>query len=404
MARALEILVCCALLHAGSIGPARAEIPASITLGVLTDMSGPYSDSSGAGSVVAARMAADEFVAAHPGVTVSVVAADHQNKADIGSTIARQWVSQARIDAIIDVPTSPVGLAVNDVVRGSHTALIASSTATSDLTGKYCSPNTVQWTIDTWAIAQTLVQRLVAGGARSFYFVGTNNALGHSLVADATSSIRQLGARVAGEVFEPMNTSDQSAILLGAAAAKADVIMLATAGGDTASLIKQAGEFGLRTPNSIFVPMLMSQRDVDAVGQAVAQGLIVVSPFDPDLDAATRNWSGRYAALNQSHLPTAYHAGVYSSVKAYLEAVAAAGTTDGAAVVAQMKRMRFHDDAFGDVVVRADGRATHAMYVFRVKAPAEPGGLFDMVGRQSGEDAFRPVDQGGCPLLDQMRP
>lgn len=395
------------LAAVAAVSPARAEMPDSVSLGVLTDMSGLYSDSSGAGSVAAAHMAADEFTASHPGVRVSILAADHQNKADIGSTIARQWVAQDKIDAILDVPTSPVGLAVNDVVRGTHTALIASSTVTSELTGKYCSPNTVQWTIDTWAIARTLVRRLVAGGARTFFFIGTDNALGHSLVTDAKASIEQLSGRVVGEVYEPMNAGDQSGVLLQAGMAEADAIMLATAGGDTAALIKQSSEFGLRKPGRTFVPMLMTQNDVKAVGQSTARDLIVVSPFDPDLDAATRAWSQGFAARNRGRAPTSYQAGVYSSTKAYLEAVAAEGSTDGAAVIARMKRMNFHDDAFGDVVVRADGRATHTMYVFRVKSPEESkgsGDVFAQVDREPGETAFRPIDQGGCKLLARMRP
>ena len=386
-------------------GAAHAAAPATITLGVLTDMSGPYSDASGAGSVAAAQMAAEAFAAAHPGVTVSVRAADHQNKADVGSSIARQWVGQDKVDAIVDVPTSPVGLAVNDVVRGSKAALIASSTATSDLTGRFCSPNTVQWTSDTYAIARTLVTREREAGARTFLFIATDNALGHSLVADATSSIRQLGGEVVGATYEAMGTPDQSSVLLQIGSAKADVVMLATAGGDTANLIKQAGEFGLRTPGRTFVPMLMAQPEVAAIGQAAAAGLVVVSPFDANLDAATQNWSQLFAARNGGHAPTAYHAGVYSSVKAYLEAVDAAGTTDGEAVIAQMKRMRFHDDLFGDVSVRPDGRAIHAMYVFQVKPPdaaGNAGDIFAKVATVPGDQAFRPLNEGGCKLLDAM--
>ena len=383
-----------------------ADVPQTIRIGVLNDMSGPYSDNAGEGSVVAAHMAADQFIAAHPGVKVEILSGDHQNKVDVGSAIAREWIDVAHVDAIADVPNSAVGLAVSDVTRGTHAALLASSAATSDLTGKYCSPNTVQWTYDTWAVSHALSEKLVADGARSWFFIATNNALGQSMVRDATASLDKIGGKVAGTAYTPINSSDYSSILLQAATSNAQVVAFATAGGDTVSLIKQTAEFGMRQPGKSFAAMLATSNDVLAAGLPAAQGVILVLPFYAGLDDASRAWSEAFGARDHGRTPTAFQAGVYSSVRAYLDAVAAAGSTDGATVVRQLKRQRIHDDVFGDVVVRPDGRATHAMYVFRVKSPSDskgPNDILEKIGTLAGDQAFRPVDQGGCPLLSQMR-
>jgi len=394
-----------AALLAMAVVPAWAELPATIRLGVMNDMSGPYSDNAGPGSVVAAQMAVDEFVRAHPGVKVEVLAADHQNKADIGSEIARRWVAE-HVDAVIDIANSAVALAINDVVRGTHTALVASSAATSELTGRACSPNTVQWTYDTWAVSHTLTQALANEGAHSWFFVASNNSLGAQLVADSTDSLKRIDGRVLGTAAMPVNSSDYSSVLLQAAASGSDVVAFATAGGDTAALIKQSAEFGMRKPGKQFAALLATTNDVKAAGLDASQGLLLVAPFYADLDAKSRAWAATFSARDHGHLPTGFHAGVYSSVKAYMDAAAATGSTDAATVIREMKRRPLHDDAFGEVVVRPDGRATHAMYLFRVKTPAQskfPDDLLERVVSLTGEQAFRPMDQGGCKL-DQMRP
>jgi branched-chain amino acid transport system substrate-binding protein len=393
-------LVLASLLLAASLSPVRAELPAEIRIGVMNDMSGPYSDNAGPGSVVAAHMAADEFQAAHPGTTVKILTADHQNKADVGSEIARQWVAD-KVDAIFDIANSAVALAVNDIARGSHTALIASSAATSDLTGKYCSPNTVQWTYDTWAVAHSLAQTLGSEGAHSWFIVASNNALGKSLIEDTTSAVTKLGGKILGSSLMPINSSDYSAVLLQAASAGPDVIAFATAGGDTAALIKQSAEFGLRKSGKLFAALLATTNDVKAAGLDAAQGLLIIQPFYADMDPASRAWAAQFAARDHGNLPTAFHAGVYGSTKAYLDAVAAAGSTDGASVVRTMKQTKIHDNVFGDVTVRPDGRAIHAMYLFRVKTPAQstgPTDLLEKVETLTGEQAFRAIDQGGCNL------
>lgn len=398
-------LLTASALFAFGILSAKAEIPATIRLGVLNDMSGPYSDNSGKGSVAATRMAVDEFLAAHPGVKVEILSADHQNKADVASAIARQWVSVEKVDAIVDVPNSAAALAVNEAVRGTHTAFVASSAATSDLTGKFCSPNTVQWTFDTWAVAQTLAKALADQGHKTWYAIATDNALGKSMIASTQSALGGIAGSLVGSSYTPLNSGDYSPPLLQASASGADVIAFATAGGDTVTLIKQSAEFGLRKPGKSFAAMLATTNDVRAAGLDAAQGVLLVQPFYPDIDAPSRAWADRYEAREHGDLPTAFHAGVYSSVKAYLEAVARSRSTDGATVVREIKRQPIHDDAFGDVQVRADGRAVHAMYLFRVKTPAEskwPNDLLERIGALNGTEAFRPLADGGCPLLDAM--
>ncbi len=393
------------LTLATSVAPAWAEVPTTIRLGVMNDMSGPYSDNAGVGSVVATQMAVDEFVAAHPGVKIEVLTADHQNQADIGSEIARRWVNVDKVDAIIDIANSAVALAVNDITRGTHTALVASSAATSELTGRACSPNTVQWTYDTWAVAHTLAQALKDEGARSWFVIASNNSLGKQLVADSASSVEKLGGRILGTSYMPIGSSDYSSVLLQEGASNSDVVAFATAGGDTAALIKQSAEFGMRKPGRLFAALLATTNDVKAAGIQASQGLLLVQPFYADLNASSRAWAAKFAARDHGHMPTAFHAGVYSSVKAYLAAVAVTGSTDAVTVIRAMKRQPIHDDVFGDIVVRPDGRAIHAMYLFRVKTPAEskgPNDLLERVETLTGEQAFRPIDQGGC-ALEQMR-
>ncbi len=385
--------------------PALAETPRSIKIGVLNDASGPYSDNAGEGSVTAAKMAAEDFMQAHPDFK-EIVSADHQNKADVGAAIARRWMDQEHVDAVADVPNSAVGLAVNEVVRGSKVALIASSAASSDLTGKYCSPNTIQWTFDTWAASHTIGDYLVHHGGKNWYFIATDNALGKSLVRDGTSVIKARGGAVLGSVNVPINTADYASFILQADGAGADVIAFATAGGDTVNLIKQSSEFGLKQKGSTFAALLTTTNDIESSGLAVSQGLIITQPFYWDLDDASRAWSARFSARQRRQSPTAFHAGVYSSVRAYLNAALAAGTNDARAVIRKIKEKPIDDDLFGSVVVRADGRAIHNMYILKAKPPAASKGKWDLlekIGVLSGPDAFRPLDGGGCALVEQSK-
>ena len=252
----LSQIAAMALLAACASSPASADAARSLKIGVLNDASGPYSDNAGEGSVTAAKMAAEDFMRLHPDFKVEIVSADHQNKADVGAAIARRWIDQEKVDAVADVPNWAVGLAVNEVVRGSKAALIASSAASSDLTGKYCSPNTIQWTFDTWAASHTIGTYLVRHGGKKWYFIATDNALGKSMVRDGTAVIGAGGGTVFGSVNVPINNADYASFILQAEGSGADVIAFATAGGDTVSLIKQSAEFGLKQSGRTFAALL----------------------------------------------------------------------------------------------------------------------------------------------------
>jgi branched-chain amino acid transport system substrate-binding protein len=383
--------------------PVAAQTARSIKIGVLNDASGPYSDNGGEGSVTAARMAAEDFMQKHPGFKVEIISADHQNKADVGAAIARRWVDQENVDAIADMPNSGVGLAVNEVVRGTRTALIASSAASSDITGKHCSPNTIQWTFDTWAASHTIGDYLVHHGGKKWYFIATDNALGKSMVRDGTSVIKASGGTVLGSVNVPINTADYASFILQADGSGADVIAFATAGADTVNLIKQSSEFGLKQKGRIFAALLTTTNDIESTGLRVSEGLIITQPFYWDLNDASRAWSEKFSARQHGQSPTAFHAGVYSSVLAYLNAAAEAGSNDAQAVIRKMKEKPIDDALFGPVVVRADGRAIHNMYILKAKAPAQSKSKWDLleqVGVLSGPEAFRPVEDGGCAMVE----
>jgi branched-chain amino acid transport system substrate-binding protein len=386
--------------------PAFSQTQRSMKIGILNDASGPYSDNGGEGSVTAAKMAAEDFMQKHPDFKVEIISADHQNKPDIGSGIARRWIDQEKVDAVADVPNSAVGLAINEVVRGTKAALIASSAATSDLTGKYCSPNTIQWTFDTWAASHTIGDYLVHHGGKKWYFIATDNALGKSMTRDGTSVIKASGGSVIGSVNVPINNADYSSFILQAEGSGADVIAFATAGGDTIGLIKQSAEFGLKQSGKTFAALLTTTNDVESSGLPVAQGLIITQPFYWDLDDASRAWSKRFTERQHGQSPTAFHAGVYSSVRAYLNSAFEAGTNDAPAIIKTMKEKPIDDELFGPVMVRPDGRAIHNMYIFKVKSPDASKSKWDLlekVGVLTGPEAFRPLEEGGCSLVEKTR-
>lgn len=404
--KTLQHILGISLLVLTTCSVAFANGPRTMKIGVLNDASGPYSDNAGEGSVTAAKMAAEDFMQKHPGFKVEIISADHQNKADVGAAIARRWIDQEKVDAVADVPNSAVGLAVNEVVRGTKAALIASSAASSDLTGKHCSPNTIQWTFDTWAASHTIGDYLVHHGGKKWYFIATDNALGKSMVRDGASVIKASGGTVLGSVNVPINTADYASFILQADGSGADVIAFATAGGDTVNLIKQSAEFGLKQNGRTFAALLTTTNDVEASGLAVGQGLIIVQPFYWDLNDKSRSWSARFSERQHGQSPTAFHAGVYSSVLAYLNAALAAGTNDAPAIIQKMKEKPIEDDLFGPVVVRPDGRAIHNMYILKVKAPPASKSKWDLleqVGVLSGPEAFRPLADGGCALVEQSK-
>jgi branched-chain amino acid transport system substrate-binding protein len=381
---------------------AYAEIPGdTVKVGVLTDMSGPYSDEVGPGSVAAAKLAAQDFAAESGGLHVEIVAADHQNKPDIGSSIVRKWFDTDGVDAVVDLPNSGVALAVAGIAHERNRVALASSAMTSTLTGKACQPTTVQWVSDTWAQGRSIVAGMVPQGLNTWYFLTIDYALGKALEADASTALAALGGKVVGSSRDPLGTTDFAGPLLQAQTSGANVLGLATTGSDMINALKQASEFGLTsklTPAALFIQL----SDVESIGLPVAQHLGLTEAFYWDLNDATRAWSKRFAAVRDGRMPTEDHAGVYSATLAYLRAVRDAHTIAGDAVVAEMRRAPFHDALFGNVTIRADGRAVHDMYRFRVKSPAESHGKYDdyvLVATIPGSEAFRPLSEGGCALV-----
>ena len=380
---------------------ARAELPATVKIGILNDMNGPFADQSGRGSVVAAQMAAEDFAGQGGGFRVEILSADHQNKPDIGAQIVREWVDRDGVAAVADAVNSGVGLAVNTVMAEKHRTFIATNVGTSDLTGKFCQPTTVQWTMDTYALGNTMARAMMAQGADTWYYISFDYALGAALERDSTAVLTSLGGKVLGSVKHPLGTSDFSSYLLGAQSSGAKVIALADTGADLINAVKQAAEFGI-SQKQILAGLFTQIVDVDAIGLKSAQGLTVTEGFYWDLNDNTRSFARRFAQRFNDRVPTANQAGVYSSVLAYLHAAKAADTIDGEAIIAQMRKQPIEDALFGTVTVRQDGRAVHDMYTFKVKTPAESKSRWDVyrvIARIPGDQAFRPLNQGGCKLV-----
>jgi branched-chain amino acid transport system substrate-binding protein len=393
-----------AALSLAVTGAASAQISDNVVrVGVLNDTTGVFQDTNGMGSVEAARMAAEDFAGGGKNIKVEIVFADHQNKPDIGSSIVRKWLDVDKVDAVVDVPNSSVGLAVNSLLRDTRMTFLASSTATSDLTGKDCSPNTVQWVNDAWATGNTTAAAMMKRGGDSWYFVTVNYALGQGIEAEASGYLQKNGGKVLGSSRHPLGTSDFSSFLLQAQGSKAKVVGLANAGADTINLVKQAAEFGLKEGGQSLVAFLVFINDVHAMGLKNAQGLLLTESFYWDMDDETRAFAKRFAARpGMNKMPSGNQAGVYSATLAYLNAVAATGTDEAKPVVAQMKKAPAKDKLFGDLTVRPDGRAIHPIHLFEVKKPEESKGPYDyykLVATVPANQAFRPISEGGCPML-----
>ena len=397
-----SVLVGAAL--AGLAGAASAQISDGVVkIGVLNDMSGLYADIAGPGSVVAARLAVEDFQkTSKANLKVEIVSADHQNKPDVGSTVARQWYDTDKVDVIVDVPTSSVGLAVNQVTRDKGKAYLNSGSATSDMTGKACSPNTIHWAYDTWMLSNGTGKAIVETGGDTWFFLTADYAFGHALERDTEAVVTKSGGKVVGKVRHPFPGQDFSSFLLQAQASKAKIIGLANAGGDTINSIKQAAEFGIVAGGQNLAGLLMFLTDVKALGLQTAQGLIFTTSFYWDLNDDTRAFSKRFMAAHGGKAPTMVQAGVYSSVLHYLKAVEAAKTDDGTKVVAKMKELPTDDPLFGKGTIRQDGRKIHPAYLFEVKKPSESKGPYDYYKLRAtipADQAFRPLAEGGCPLV-----
>jgi branched-chain amino acid transport system substrate-binding protein len=393
-----------ALIAALMCGTAQAQISdGTIKIGVMNDMSGTYSDLSGQGSVIAARMAVEDFGAAAKGLKVEIVGADHQNKPDVGSNIVRTWIDVDKVDVIVDVPTSSVALAVNEIVKEKNKVFLVSGAAASDLTGPKCSPNTVHWTYDTWALANGTGKAVVQTGGNTWFFLTADYAFGHALERDTAAVVETSGGKVVGKVRHPFPATDFSSFLLQAQASRAKIIGLANAGADTINAIKQAAEFGITRGGQNLAGLLVFITDVHAIGLPTAQGLIMTEAWYWDLNDANREFAKKFAPQFKGVHPTMVHAGVYSAVTHYLKAIEALkGDADGKAVVAKMKELATDDKLFGKGTVRADGRKIHPMYLFEVKKPAEskaPWDYYKVRATIPAEEAFRPVKEGGCPLV-----
>jgi branched-chain amino acid transport system substrate-binding protein len=392
-----------AVLVTAGIGPARADYQGGpIKIGVLNDQSGLYSDIAGMGSVWAAKKAVEDYGAAAKGMKVEIIAADHLNKPDIGSNTARQWFDVDKVDAIADVPTSSVALAVNEITREKNKVFLAVGPATSDLTGKACSPNTVHWIYDTWALANGTGNALVKQGGDTWFFVTADYAFGHALERDTEAVVIKSGGKVLGKVRHPFPGQDFSSFLLQAQASKAKIIGLANAGGDTINAIKQASEFGIVQGGQRLAGLLIFITDIHSLGLKTAQGLVFTAPWYWDQNDTNRAFGKEYLQAN-GRMVTYTVVGVYSSIIHYLRAVEALGSHgDGRAVIAKMKELPTDDKLMGKGSVRIDGRKIHPMYLFEVKKPEESKGAWDYYKQLAtipAEEAWRPLDQDDCPLV-----
>ena len=394
-----------ALAIAGTFvaGAAHAQVSDNvIKIGVLSDMSSLYTDLAGAGSVLAAKMAVEDSGIEKRGYKVEFVSADHQNKPDVGSAIARQWYDTDKVDVIVDVPNSGVALAVSQITKDKGRVFLAVGPGSSDLTGKACSPNTVHWAYDTWMLANGTGTVITKQGGDTWFFITADYAFGQALERDTTAAVTKAGGKVLGGVRAPINNQDFSSFLLQAQSSKAKVIGLANAGGDTTNSIKQAAEFGIVKGGQSLAGLLVFLTDIHALGLNNAQGLIFTETFYWDMNDQTRAFSNRFAPQDKGIHPTMVHAGVYASVLHYLKAVEALKSDDGTKVVAKMKELPTDDPLFGKGSIRVDGRKIHPAYLVEVKKPAEskaPWDYYKIRATIPAEQAFRPLADGGCSLV-----
>jgi branched-chain amino acid transport system substrate-binding protein len=390
-----------ALVAASGAAQAQAISDDVVKIGVLTDMSSLYADATGKGSLAAVQMAVEDYGGKVKGKPVEVVFADHQNKPDVGIAIARNWYDNEKVDAIFDVPTSSVALPISTLTREKNRIHINSGGGSSDITGVACSPNTVHWTYDTYALSNVAGKAMVKRGEDTWFFVTADYAFGQALERDAANVVKENGGRVLGDVRHPLNSSDFSSFLLQAQASKAKVIGLANAGGDTTNALKQAAEFGIMQGGQKIIALLMQITDVHALGVTATQGLIVTDAFYWDSNDETRAFSKKFMG-RVGHMPTMIQAGLFSATMHYLKAIEAIGTDEAPKVMAQMRAMPINDFFAKGGKIRIDGRMVHDMNLYEVKKPEESRGewdLYKLIATVPGDEAFRPLDKGGCPLV-----
>jgi len=389
---------CAALMLAGA---SQAQTQNTIKIGVLADMSSLYADLGGPGSVVAAQMAIDDFGGSVLGKKIELVSADHQNKPDVASSIARQWFDEQGVQMITDLTTSSVALAVQEVAREKNKVILISGAASSDLTGKACAPTSIHWTYDTVALANGTGAAVVKAGGDTWFFITADYAFGHALERDTTSVVTANGGKVLGSVNVPLNTADFSSFLLQAQQSKAKVIGLANAGGDTINSIKQAAEFGIVAGGQKLAGLLVFISDVHSLGLQTAQGLQLTESFYWDQDDQTRGWSKKFFDKTNKE-PTMTQAGVYSATLHYLEAVKAAGSLEGPGVIKELKSRPINDFIIRNGHIQDDGSLVHDMYLYEVKKPSESKGPWDLykpVATIPGEQAYKRPHGNECPLV-----
>jgi branched-chain amino acid transport system substrate-binding protein len=389
-----------AVLFAGSVG-ARAQVSDNVVkIGVINDQSGLYADLGGPGSVTAARMAAEDAGGSVLGKPIEIVAADHQNKADVGIAIARRWFESEGVDMAIGFDNSAVALGVEQLAGQYNRIAIAGAVGSTAFTGKNCNANEASWIYDSYALTTSLAKAIVAEGRDTWFFITVDYTFGHSLEADATAAVLAAGGKVLGSVRHPLNTSDFSSYLLQAQASGAKVVAFANGGGDMVNAVKQANEFGLTKQQSI-VALLIFISDIHSMQLQAAQGLKFVTAFYWDRDDETRAWSKRFFD-KQGRMPTMPQAAVYSAVRHYIASIKAAGTDEAEAVMAKMRELPVNDFYVRDGHLREDGRLVHDMLFAQVKTPAEsnrPWDYYKILGVIPGDQAFRPLAEGGCPLV-----
>jgi branched-chain amino acid transport system substrate-binding protein len=400
----IKMFSACASAIALLGGAAHAEISGNaVKIGVMNDQSGLYADLAGQGSVEAARMAVEDFGGSVNGASIEVLSADHQNKPDIGSNIVRQWIDVDEVDVVVDVPTSSVALAVTEIVKEKDKVFLVSGAASTELTGGACSPNTIHWTYDTYALAVGTGRAMVQEGGDSWFFITADYAFGHQLEEDTSTVVKEEGGEVLGAVRHPLSSSDFSSYLLQAQGSGAKVIGLANAGTDTTNSIKQANEFGITQAGQQLAALLLFLSDVHALGLDVAQDLVLTTGFYWDMNDETRAWSERFNE-RAGQMPTMVQAGVYSAVLHYLNAIKEAGSDDAKAVVEQMKATPVNDFFAKNGTIRDDGRMVHDMYLARVKSPDESTGEWDyyeILRTIPGDQAFLPLSESTCSLVTQ---
>jgi branched-chain amino acid transport system substrate-binding protein len=393
-----------ALLALCLAAPANAQISDDVVkIGVLNDQSGLYADLAGPGSVVAARMAVEDFGGKVLGKPVEVVVADHQNKADIGAAIARQWFDVDQVDMAIDFANSSVALAVEQLAKERNRIAIATAVGSTDFTGKACTPNEASWLYDSYALTTSLAREVTKQGRDTWFFVTVDYAFGHSLEADTTKAVLANGGKVLGSVRHPLNNADFSSYLLQAKASGAKVVALANGGGDMINATKQANEFGIVAGGQSLVSLLVFVTDINSLGLQAAQGLTFVTGFYWDRDDESRAFAKRFLARYKT-VPTMVHASVYSAIRHYLRAIEAAGTDEAKAVMAKMRELPVDDFYARGARLRLDGRLVHDMYLAQVKKPSESKGPWDyykILGTIPGDQAFQSLEAGGCPLAKQ---